>query len=108
MKTFNHNTHPNFFNLCFTNDVCDTHNVTVRGESLHTILNGVRDEALKCVNTHIDTFNTTEHPYLCKLWDLFFDNAFVGVTLYNIDCDYDEDFNSMVDTALMEMVTFYV
>lgn len=108
MKTFNSNTHPNFFNLCNTNEVCDTEGITVNGESLHTIIQGVQQEAFKYADTPVRVFNTTDHPYLCKLWDMFFNNMFQGITLYNEDADTTEDFNSMVERALMEMVLFYV
>lgn len=108
MKTFNPNTHPNFFNLCNTNEVCNTKDITVNGESLHTLIQGIHQEAFKLMDTHVEVFNPTDHPYLCKLWDMFYNNMFQGITLYNEDYDTTEDFNSMVEQALMEMVLFYV
>ena len=108
MKTLNINDHPMFLNLLNTNDVCETKTVFIDGECLYDIIHNVQCEVMTLNNTEVRVIDPVKHPHLSKLWDLFYNNKFVGITLYNHDCDDYEDFNSLVDEALSEVCNFYV
>ena len=108
MKTLNINNHPTFFNLMNTNEVCETKTVFVDDECLYDIIYNAQCELMKIKDTEIRVIDSVTHPHLSKLWDLFYNNKFTNITLYNYDCDDYEDFNSLVDRALSEVCNFYV